>query len=145
MNRKTLLSLFFFFASFFFLSLQLSCRSQSALDSDVLTEVSPDAAEVSEQEEKVLSSSFQALLSVLEPLGIEAVGLEFEKESELEMLSELFQLPELQNKAIRRLYTGKKSAYDSLAQALTIGYGLEREEILRFIRTLPPKEMIPAN
>lgn len=86
----------------------------------------------------LISPKVVELSSRLAQLGYEGVGLEFEAESTIDRLLEVFANPTVERRQIRLVYTGVAHAYDPEHQSLTLA-GPDAQSALAFIRSQVPQ------
>lgn len=80
------------------------------------------------------STNFLRLQELLIKLGYEGVGLAFESDESLQLLTTVFSDPRVANRQIRLVYTGLQMVYDAKYQSLTIGGTTQSSAIIDFIQ-----------
>ena len=115
---------FFSFSLITVLLLLNACSSQNGVlepQSEVSFESTPESA------------TLQQLRQILRQLNYEGIGIVYESDSTLQLLTSVFSDPKTHHRELRLFYTGLAMAYDPKAQSLTIGGVLEAGKIISFI------------
>jgi hypothetical protein len=100
-----------------------------------------------------VTPAFAKLIKLLKSKGYEGVGLEFETDATLEILTQVFSDPRTKGRKLKTIYTGAVNAYDSRAASVTIAKTTNAKEILAFItkqvpletKSRPRKSAVPAD
>ena len=97
--------------------------------------VSVDKGDSTAPKEDVLEgANFQKLKGLLQSLGYEGIGLQYESEKTQELLIKVFSDPRSSKRQLKLIYTGLHLAYDPKYQSLTVGSHLDSEVVLIFIQ-----------
>jgi len=129
------------------LGISLKCSSNPTAGSGVLDLV-PEAEVVQGVESQVSevpadpgsagSPEYGRLIELLQGLGYEAVGFEYEKPEKLIWLFEFFSRPIASNRKIQRVYTGIENTYDAMAESVTIKIEKDPKALLKFFQKSVP-------
>ena len=84
------------------------------------------------------SVTYQKLVAELLALGYEAVGLQHESDSVLELLLNVFSDEAMKGRKIRSIYTGILMGYEPKHETLTVGGMQDPEEIKEYIKKNVP-------
>jgi len=85
------------------------------------------------QEETPPSRSFTRLQEKLRELGYDAVGMQYETDSTLDFLFQVFSDRRAAGRKIKLVYTGLYPTYDASHQSMTIGGGTDAAAVLDFV------------
>lgn len=86
------------------------------------------------------AEGYDKVMTLLASLGYQGVGLEHEDKETLEFMEKLFSLPQTHRRAIERVYTGLKLAYDAEQKSFTLGEKVSLDKTLKFIQKNIPKK-----
>ncbi len=117
-----------------------SCASRSS----VLTQVNNEA-ELNQTPEAQESPAYNELKQILDKSGYQGVGLKFEADATLQLLTRVFSNPSTENRQIQLVYTGGAMLYDSQYKSLTVGGLKDVNAIVAYIqKNVPLKPPPPA-
>ncbi len=123
---------------FLFILVLAGCSSQpiSAPPSDVLEPVAetPTKPETSGS----VDPGYKRLIQLLQSLGYEGVGLQYESPATLDLLYRVFSDSRASNRQLKLVYTGINLSYDSRYMSLTVGGSSDLNVILAFIQKNVP-------
>lgn len=123
-----------------FLMVVAACSSTGGSGTvlEPLDDVASQAGEMTDKSNATTENTpLHKLSELLKNLGYEAVGMNYENETTLQLLIKVFSDPSAQNRAIQFVYTGFQMAYEPKAQSLTVGGANEPSVILKFIHKIP--------
>lgn len=95
---------------------------------------------------EVARPNYDRLEAMLLGMGYEPVGMQFETDANLDLITQVFSSPIAQRRKIKLVYTGLQMAYDKAAESFTIGGLTNVTSILTYIqRNVPvnPNPVVP--
>jgi hypothetical protein len=111
--------------------------------SPVLTPVETESEEALSQKRSVVNPKFHEVMQLLQALGYEGLGLEYETEEVYDLLIRVFRDPLVANRQLRLVYTGLQMSYDKKHQSLTIGGLRDPIQVLVYIQKNVPLVPVP--
>ncbi len=123
------------------LLLAAACASSPDSPSSVLEPVTE--TEVPPPEEPAPKPS-DKLTAILDELGYEGFGMEYENPATLTLLEKVFSAPEAKSRDIKLVYTGGRLQYDAAQKSVTIGGTTNVKQILNFLKKVPKRKEEPV-